>query len=203
MTRAYTPRYAERTYAPGPAVRAPDHFLATTLRGFGQADSTGVDWAAAMEATSPDIPTPEVYPYPAGPQPLASASFWDPTLGTVVLPGNYSATDTAYVQQAYQSGALSDRGLQQIQTGKVSSAALPAFLATDPGQPEPGRVSIPQPSIPRPTVPGLAPGPAPRVSATPTGAGITGQTWAGIPVSWWLIGGALIALSVLPGRGRR
>lgn len=49
------------------------------------------------------------------------------------LPGDLTSSDMQEVTAAYNSGALSSAGYNQILSGNVSSANLSDFLAADPG----------------------------------------------------------------------
>jgi len=52
------------------------------------------------------------------------------------IPGDLTSGDLSTAQSAYNSGALSAAGLNQILSGNVASASLSDFLAADPGAPQ-------------------------------------------------------------------
>lgn len=57
-------------------------------------------------------------------------------VGDVNLPGDLTIQQMQTAAQAYQSGALSSAGYNQILSGNVASANFSDFLAADPGVPQ-------------------------------------------------------------------
>lgn len=112
----------------------------------------------------------------------------------------FNSLQIQQIMSAHASGALSDAGYNALVSGFVSPNQLVGFLEQDPGAPA-GPPALPPTSVPQPPPGQLPPGPAPRVSAYPTGAG-PGQWFSsssmiqGLP-NWAVLAGALLGLPLV------
>ncbi len=115
----------------------------------------------------------------------------------ITLAGHASqkVTFTAKTGDVAGNYAVSINGLSGTFTVKVPSAPAPAPAPTPAPAPAPAPTPTPTPTpAPAPT-PTPTPAPAPAPTPTPTPA--PAPTPTPTPVNWWLIGGAIIAITIV------